>query len=105
MDALDVEDFKSLLVQGLEEKAALRAEVAALLEENRRLKGLKGPPSLKPSGMDKETEPAAKRGAGVRRTPGLPSTRIVLSGLRLRPAPASRAMRTGLPLKISPSLS
>ena len=53
IDALDVEDLKSLLVRVLEKNAALRAEVAALREENRRLKGLKGPPSLKPSGMDK----------------------------------------------------
>lgn len=51
----------------LEENATLRAEVAALREENRRLKGLKGPPSLKASGMDRQTEPRPKRGSGARR--------------------------------------
>ena len=33
MDALDVEDFKSLLVQGLEEKAALSSPVMKSLSD------------------------------------------------------------------------
>lgn len=45
----------------------MRAENAALREEVRRLKGLKGPPALKPSGMEKATEPKPKRGSGKRR--------------------------------------
>jgi hypothetical protein len=58
--------LKDLLLQVLEENAALRAEVAALREENRRLRGLKGPPGLKaskPSGMDRAAE-AKPRGRG-----------------------------------------
>ena len=47
-----------LVFQLLEENAGLRQENAALREEIARLKGLKGPPSIKPSGMDKATEPA-----------------------------------------------
>ena len=74
-------------MQVLEENAALRAEVAALREENRRLKGLKGPPALKPSkpsGMDKATE--AKRGRDRRRR-GPKNPRLSVDEVRiLRPA-------------------
>ena len=53
--------------QLLEDVVALKAENAALREEIARLKGLKGPPKLKPSGMEKATEPArAERKAGRR---------------------------------------
>jgi hypothetical protein len=38
--------------------AQLEAKVAALTEENTRLKGLKGRPNLKPSGMEKGTDPS-----------------------------------------------
>src|SRR5215475_770040 len=53
--------LKSYVVQLLEENAQLKAEMAALREENARLKGLKGRPQIKPSGMDKATQPHAKR--------------------------------------------
>jgi Transposase IS66 family len=69
IDGLDVAGLRRLLLQVLEENAALRAEVAALREEVRRLKGLKGPPAIKPSkpsGMDKATE-AKPRGRNKRR--------------------------------------
>ena len=55
------------MLQLLEDVVALKAENAALREEIARLKGLKGPPKLKPSGMEKATEPArAERKAGRR---------------------------------------
>ncbi len=52
-----------------EENARLRHESEALREEIRRLKGLKGKPKLKPSGMEKETtkRAAAKDGKKRRR--------------------------------------
>ena len=77
IDALDAEGLKGLLLQVLEENAALCAEVAALREENRRLKGLKGPPTLKPSkpsGMEKAT--AAKRRKPGRRGPKTPRAAV-----------------------------
>jgi len=53
-------ELKSFVVQVLEENARLKAEMAALREELARLKGLKGRPQLKPSGMEKSTEAQAK---------------------------------------------
>ena len=61
IDGLGLEELKSLLVQVLEDNARLKAEVAALRDENARLKGLKGRPQIKPSGMEKATEPEGKR--------------------------------------------
>jgi|SRR5215468_171517 len=53
-------ELKSYVVQVLEENAQLKKENVALREENARLKGLKGRPKLKPSGMEKSTEAQAK---------------------------------------------
>ncbi len=49
---LGLEELKALLVQALEENARLKAENAELREEIARLKGLKGRPKLRPSGME-----------------------------------------------------
>ena len=56
------EELKALLVQALEANAQLKAENAELREEIARLKGLKGRPKLKPSGMEKAAN--AERRAG-----------------------------------------
>ena len=60
VDGLGLEELKSLLVQVLEDNARLKAENAELRDEIARLKGLKGRPRIKPSGMQAATEPAAK---------------------------------------------
>ena len=60
VDGLGLEELKSLVVQALEENARLKAENAQLREEIARLKGLNGRPKIKPSGMEKATEPAAR---------------------------------------------
>jgi hypothetical protein len=64
IDDLDVASLKVLVMELLEEQATLRVENAALREENRRLKGLNGPPDLKPSGMDKKARSRARAKAG-----------------------------------------
>lgn len=57
VDALTSEGLKKLVLQLLEKVTSLEAENAALREEIARLKGLKGRPKLRPSGMDKATKP------------------------------------------------
>jgi hypothetical protein len=94
MDDLDGAGLRSLLLQVLEENAALRAEVAALREEIRRLKGLKGPPALKPSkpsGMEKATE--AKPGGRSKRRRGPKNTRLTVDEVRVLKAEVPRGSR------------
>lgn len=57
-------DLKRLFLQVLEENAKLRSENEALREEIARLKGLKGRPQLKPSGMDKQAKARQKAKQG-----------------------------------------
>jgi len=59
-DGLGLEELKTFRVQALEEMARLKAVIEALREEVARLKGLKGRPKLKPSGMEQATGAHAK---------------------------------------------
>ncbi len=81
VEALGPADLKRLVLQLVEEVAALRAENAALREEIARLKGLKGPPKIKPSGMDKGTDP--KPGGRKRKRRGAKLSRLTIDEERI----------------------
>ena len=53
VDRIGTDELRGLLIEALGKVAGLTAENAALREEIARLKGLKGRPSIKPSGMGK----------------------------------------------------
>jgi|SRR4051812_44586032 hypothetical protein len=57
LSALNRPELEALLTEVLGEVSALKQTVAGLREEIARLKGLKGRPDIKPSGMESGTGP------------------------------------------------
>ena len=82
VDGHGLEELKSLLVQALEEIARLKSENAELRDEIARLKGLNGRPKIKPSGMEKATEPAAKGARKIGRR-GAKRTKVTIDEARI----------------------
>ncbi|MBV8577008.1 MAG: transposase, partial [Acetobacteraceae bacterium] len=91
-------DLSSLSRSELEaELAALRGEVAelrqlvlALREENARLKGLKGRPVIRPSGMEDATTPKRRGRPGRRRGKVVPRVPVETRVLRVAVPPGSQ---------------
>ena len=69
LDHLSPAELKSLVVKQWEQLVELQRLVAGLREEIARLKGGPGRPNLKPSGMERGTEPKPPGSSGERKRP------------------------------------
>ena len=76
LSGLSRAELEALLVELFGEVASLKQLVGELREEVARLKGLKGRPDIKPSGMDKGTEPAKAAKPEKRRGRGKVTPRV-----------------------------
>src|SRR3982750_3709166 len=90
LDALSPTELKALVVRLLGKVAGLEQTVAAQREEIARLKGLKGRPALKPSGMEKGSEPKPPRSPKGRRGPLAPRVAVEDRILAAAVPPGSR---------------
>lgn len=94
IDGLGLDDLKKLVVELFERVSSQREEIAALREEIARLKGLKGRPQLKPSGMEEASKRKQvkvrrkQRRRGSKRTRLAPDAEPVM--LRVAAPPGSR---------------
>jgi hypothetical protein len=84
LDDLSAAALKALVVELLGEVSALKQVVAEQRAEIARLKGLKGPPSLRPSGMEQASEAKPPGGGGRRRGRGRQRLGIAIEDRVLR---------------------
>jgi hypothetical protein len=77
LDGLPAAELKALVLQLFNEVVAQKELIVALRAEIARLKGLKGPPSIKPSGMEQASGTKPPTGGGQRRGRGSKKLRRV----------------------------
>jgi hypothetical protein len=77
-DSLSPSQLRELVTRLLEKMAGLERRISEQHEEIARLKGLKGRPDIKPSGMDKSTEPSRWGIQGKRPGRGKVRPRVVV---------------------------
>src|SRR5690242_2425939 len=90
LDTLAADGLKRLVARLLARVAALEEDNRRLREENARLKDLPKRPKLAPGGMDRATEPAGRAGARRRRRTGR-------GGRRTPPATEERVLTVAAP--------
>jgi hypothetical protein len=78
LDSLSPSQLRELVTKLLEKMAGLERRISEQHEEIARLKGLKGRPDIKPSGMDKATEPPGHGMQGKRPGRGKVRPRVVV---------------------------
>jgi len=83
ISGLDLEELKALLVQALEEIAGLKKQNADLREEIARLKGLKGRPNFKPSGMEKAAEAGSAKASKQKGRRGAKRPKLTIGATRI----------------------
>src|ERR687886_1784752 len=90
LDTLSPTELKALVVRLLGKVAALEQTVAAQRAEIARLKGLKGRPALKPSGMEKASQPKPPSPPKRRRGPVMPRVAVEDQDIDATVPPGSR---------------
>ena len=78
LSELSRSELEVLLVKQSEDISVLKQLVSELREEIARLEGLKGRPNIKPSGMDKGTDPAKSAAKEKRRGRGKVTPRVTI---------------------------
>jgi hypothetical protein len=78
LDDLSPAELKALVLELLTEVVALKEMVTQQRAEIARLKGLQGPPAIKPSGMEKASEAKPRSGGKKRRGRGRKRVRVAI---------------------------
>jgi hypothetical protein len=93
LDALTYDDLKALVVRLSEQVAELQRIVAAQQDEIARLKGGSGRPNIKPSGMERASEPKAPGSSEGKRPRGSTRSKLTVDEVQIVKAEAPPGSR------------